>query len=220
MRIPFGPNQPNETQTELLKSLGFNLEDMSMQGRYYFLNTPSSPRVRCERRTPDFDKVNYDIFYNDVRVISINQKTAAYDSYVYFNISSPAVVEALAKNAEITEEQAVAMTAAPELTAYQKRLASRLSQLANIIFEGGASRGYGSMIGTQCQLLRELKAENPAEHDALIASNPRYQELLEMFPNWTDSKNLQATYMLRDAGLFKAMSASSEDGTPPECSIM
>ncbi len=90
----------------------------------------------------------------------------------------------------------------------------------SIIFGGGASRGYGSWIGAQCEHLRKLRAENPNEHDALIESNERYKELLSMFPDWKDSKNLQARYERMDAGPFMAMSASSEDGSRPECSMM
>ena len=161
MRVPFGSRVPNEQEKELLVKLGFNLDSMEQTGRYYFLNTPDSPRVRCEKRTPDFDKVMYNIYYNDVSVISINQKTAIYDAYVYFNISASSVEEALAKNAETTEEEAIEKYAEPVLTNYQQRLASRLSQLVFIVFEGGASRGYGRDIGNQCQLLNELKKENP-----------------------------------------------------------
>lgn len=207
MRVPFGARLPNKQERELLVKLGFNLDSMEKTGRYYFLNMPDSPRVRCERQTPDFDKVMYNIYYNDISVISINQKTAMYDAYVYFNISAPSVEEALAKNAEITEEEAIAKSTKPVLTKYQKRLADRLSQLVNIIFEDGASRGYGSWIGAQCEHLRKLKTENPGEHDALIASNKQYQELLGMFPDWRDSHNLQARYERMDAGPFAAMSA-------------
>lgn len=219
MRVPFGPRVPNAQETELLTKLGFDLESMAQSGRYYFLNTPDNPRVRCEKITPDFDEVRYEIYYNDVSVINISQKTAIYDAYVYFNISASAVEEALAKNTEITEQEALAKSTKPELTEYQTRLADRLAQLVGIIFEGGASRGYGSMIGAQFSYLIALRKENPIEHDALIASNPRYTKLLEMFPNWSDPNHLQARYERMDVGPFAAMSAGSEDGTN-QCRIM
>jgi hypothetical protein len=213
MRVPFGPRVPNEQETGLLTKLGFNLASIEHTGRYYFLNTPDNPRVRCEKHTPDFDKIRYDIYYNEVEVISIRQKTAIYDSYVFFDITASSVEEALAKSAEM------AVVAKPELSEYQVRLTDHLQQLVGIIFEGGASRGHGSMIGCQFPYLRELRKENPIEHDALIASNSRYKELLEMFPNWTDPQYLQGRYERMDAGPLAAMSAISEDGTNP-CKMM
>lgn len=221
MQIPFGPGEPNQQQTELLTKLGFDLRSMEKKGRYYFLSVPETPRIRCERHTPAFDKINYTLYYNDVSVITINQKTAIYDAYIYFNISTSSVDEALAKNAEISEKElGEKKSAAPKLTEYQKRLVNRLRQLEFIIFEDGADRGYGSSIAQQFPYLQDLKRENPEEHDQLILNNERYKQLFEMFPAWTDPNHLQAHYEARDVGPFVALSAASEDGTRPECCVM
>lgn len=50
MRIPFGPRVPNDQESELLVKLGFNLDSLKQTGRYYFLITPDSPRVRCAKK--------------------------------------------------------------------------------------------------------------------------------------------------------------------------
>jgi len=212
MKIPFGARLPNAEESTLLQQVGISIDD-TKTGRYYYLTLPQSVRIEVEKHTPDFDKVNYIIRFNGVEIISINQKTAMYDAYVYCNIHTSAVELALTKNEEFTQEQ----TSKPKLSDYQVRLVGRLHQLEGVIFEGGASKGYARCIPAQLHELIELKKENPQEHDAVIASNLRYRQLVKMFPNWIDSKNLQAQYEHTDVGPFAALSAASEDGDGPCC---
>jgi len=220
MKIPFGTRIPNEKETLELKELGFNLDNLTLSGRYYFLNIPETSRFQVTKETPAFDRNEYSVKYNNVEVITINQKTAIYDSWVYFHLNSSAITQAIELNEEITPEQAHNMNKEPELTEYQQRLSERLSQLEFIIFGGGASRGYGKMIGVQFPYLKDLRAENPQEHDAFLQTKDNYKELAEMFPSWNDHKGLQAKYESADVGVFAALGASSENGEPPECSIM
>ena len=60
------------------------------------------------------------------------------------------------------------------------------------------------------------------EHDKLIQSDERNKKLYEMFPNWTDPRNLQARYMRMDVGPFMAMASARRDGDydQEKCCIM
>jgi len=215
MKIPFGTRRPNEDESILLQQIGCTVDDKT-HGKYYYISLPEdSSRFEVNKNTPDFDKVHYTVLYNGTEVISVNQKTAMYDSYVYCNISKSSIDLALTKNEEFDQAQ----KNKPVMSDYQNELIDRLRQLENIIFEGGASRGYGRYIGLQFPYLIEFKKQNPEEHDAVIAGNPRYKKLFEMFPNWTDPNHLQATYEQRDVGPFMALSAASENGQA-ECRIM
>lgn len=200
MKIPFGPREPNKKETKLLTKLGFDTNKMEKKGRYYYIEVPSDSNIKCKANDSAFDRTETTITYKGVEVISINQKTAIYDSYCYFNISEQAVEEALAKQEveEKSENEAV------KLTKFQKKLADRLSQVEFIVFGEGAQLGYGKMLGAQFPYLQALKKENPAEHDQLINSNEKYKKLLEMFPNWTDAFNLQGRYQDQDVGPFLA----------------
>ena len=220
MKIPFGPRVPNENETIQLKKLGFNLDNLTLSGRYYFLNIPETPRIQVAKEAPAFDRNEYSIKYNNVEVITINQKTAIYDSWVYFNLNSSAIEQAIELNEEIAPEQAKEMYKEPELTEYQQRLEERLSQLEFIIFRDGASRGYGKMIGAQFPYLKDLRAENPQEHDAFLQTKDNYKKLVEMFPSWNDHKGLQAKFEAADVGVFATLGATSDNGEPPECTIM
>lgn len=219
MKIPFGPRVPDEQETIWLKKLGFNLDDLTLSGRYYFLNIPETSRIQVTKETPAFDRNIYSIKYNNVEVITINQKTAIYDSWVYFNLNSSAIEKAIKLNEKIDTNQAGDMYKSPELTEYQQRLTERLSQLEFIVFNGGASRGYGKMIGAQFPYLRELQEENPQEHDAFLQTKKNYKELIEMFPRWSDPKGLQSKFEASDAGVFAVLGATSDNGEPSECTI-
>lgn len=208
MRIPFGEIAPDFEETAILAKLGFNVSNIQQQGKYYFLELPENPRITVDKKNPDFDRSYTRISLNGIEVISINQKTASYDSWVMFNINKDRLEEALAKNAEV-----VIPNSASALTEFQVRLKDRLRQLESIIFEDGAQRGYGKLIGAQLTELKQLQQENPQEHDELISSNAQYQKLVEMFPSWTDSKNLQPKYEAQDVGAFSTLLAASEDGS-------
>lgn len=142
---------------------------------------------------------------NDIKVISVYQKTAIHAPDLQFEISPSAVDKALAKNDEPLVKKE---SESKNLTKYQKRLIDRLRQLKSIIFGDGASRGYSNMIAEQIRHLRELRKENPDEHDDLIKSNEHYRKLLKMFPDWTDRFYLQPQYEAKDAGLLATMAAS------------
>lgn len=168
---------------------------------------------------PDFDKVHGSVKYNGIEVITFHQKTAIYDPYVQFNLFEMNIEEALSKPVSAAEEK---VDEDPAILDYRRRLTDRLFELEGIIFGDAARRGYGSWIGLQFPYLIALREENPAEHDAVIASNEHYTKLLEMFPNWSDPKGLQARYVAMDVGPFAAlaMSAStSRTGEKPECTI-
>lgn len=209
MKIPFGSRVPNNEEAELLKKIGFDLDKMKQQGRYYFLSVPKDKRVQCKEKNPAFDRRELTVTLNGEEVISINQKTAIYDAYVYFHLNEKNIKAALLKTDYIPPEP----PEPPKLTEYQEKLAERLLQLEGIIFGNMAQRGYGSYIGLQFPYLTKLRNENPEEHDKFIASNDHYKKLYEMFPNWTDPNNLQRRYEAMDAGPFMAMSAASYDGT-------
>lgn len=215
MKIVFGSRKPNEKESALLLKLGFDLNKLENKGRYYYLEVPSE-KLKVKTNNPAFDLSITTISYNGVEVISINQKTAIYDSYVYFNINEKAILEALSKP-EMEEEKQV------KLSSFQQKLADRIRQIEFIVFEDGADRGYGKMLSAQLPYLQALRKENPEEHDQLISSNERYKKLFEMFPDWTDKNNLQPKYEARDVGIFAIMAhhsaQNSEDGKP-ECSIM
>jgi len=189
----------------------------------------------CKVSNPAFDRSFTTVSYNGVEVISINQKTAIYDSYVYFHINESAVDDALSKSLTAAEEKAEnektgnsssteekAEDKKPSLTEFQKKLAHRLLQLEFIVFEDGAQRGYGKMIGTQFPYLQALRKENQNEHDELIDSSERYKKLLSMFPDWTDKNNLQPKYEAKDVGVLAALAGTlGQHGEGVEqCSIM
>ncbi|PJD93287.1 MAG: hypothetical protein CK426_02795 [Legionella sp.] len=113
MRLPFGPQEPGKEERELLLKLGFRFENMEKLGRYYFISTPDLPHLRCDKQLPDFDKIIYHVYYNDVRVILISQKTAICDSYIHFNIFPAAVEEALAKNRKENEDSVTEKAISP-----------------------------------------------------------------------------------------------------------
>lgn len=213
MKIPFGSRAPDEKESKQLKKLGFDLDKVTYQGRYYFLETPDDPRIQVNEKHPAFDRREITVSFNEVEVISINQKTAMYDAWVHCHLNAKNIEEALLKKDVIPEKK-------PELTEYQEKLANRLLQLEDIIFGDGAQRGYGSFIGAQFPYLIKLREENPEEHDKFIASKESYKKLYQMFPNWTDRNNLQRKYEAMDVGVFAAMSASSYDGEPPQCRLM
>lgn len=201
MRIPFGKKAPSEEQVALLKKIGFTEEHIIDGGQYFYLAIPDDPDLRCEQHNPAFDRRTFDLSFRGKEVVSVSQKTAIYDQYVYCDIDSDAIEEAIQlPKLEPSQEK--------QLSAYQHRLAERLSQLEFIIFEDGADRGYGKMISAQFPYLKELQAENPQEYRELMDSNPRYLKLEEMFPDWIDRHNLQSQYEARDAGPFAAMAAS------------
>lgn len=202
----------------LLARFGIEI-DAEKTDKYYFFTLPDSPKFTYSEDRPDFDKINTTIKYNGVDLISIRQKTAVWDSWVIFSFDESKVDEALAKNATEAE---VSKADDSVITEYHGRLKGRLRQLEAIIFEGGASRGYGSFIRAQFPYLLELRRENVEEHDKLIQSNKRYTELYEMFPNWTDPRNLQARYMRMDVSPFMAMASARRDGDydQEKCCIM
>ncbi len=213
MRIPFGSRAPNKQEVELLSKLGFNLDEMSKEGRYYFIDVPNDPRIKINETHPQFDRREIYISFNGVEVIKINQKTAMYDAWVMFNLNEENIKEALSRPDLIPAK-------APELTPFQSRLAMRLGQLKFVIFGDGAQRGYGKTIGDQFPYLIEMRKENPEEHDKFIASNEQYKKLYEMFPDWKDVNHLQKKYEDMDVGVFAVLSAANEDGTRPDCRIM
>jgi hypothetical protein len=219
MQIPFGPRKPNEKETELLTKIGFDLNKLEQRGRYYYLEVPVNSKIKCNVKNPAFDRQYTTVSYNGVEVISINQKTAIYDSYCYFNVSENAVEEALAKP-EVVEDEKAENTV--KLTAFQQKVTDRLTQLVSIIFEDGAQRGYAKWIGIQLEHLRTLKQENTTEHDQLINSNAQYKKLLDMFPDWIDINNLQRKYEAQDVGAVMALAGTlGKDGEGLEkCSIM
>ncbi len=208
MKIPFGENAPNFEETCLLAKLGFSISNINQRGKYYWLEMPENPRMDYKKRTPAFDRSHSIISLNGIEIITISQKTASYDSYVYFNFDLPAIDNALAKNAEKHEP------IKKVLTEYQTSLRTPLLALESIIFESGAQRGYGKYIGHELERLRNLKQLNPGEHDAFVYSESNYKKLLEMFPDWLDSNNLQPTYEAQDVGPYLCMAAAADDGEP------
>lgn len=102
VQIPFESDLPKGQDAESLKKLGFDLSEITKKGAYYFLTLPDTPRIRCEKRSPDFTKVNYTIYYNDIEVIHIYQKTGLYKPCVSIVIYHEAIVRALAKNSSTT----------------------------------------------------------------------------------------------------------------------
>ncbi len=98
----------------------------------------------------------------------------------------------------------------PKLTDFQKRLANRLMNVEFIIFGSGAESGHARAIADQLKNLRDLRNENPAEHDSLIASKDTYKKLYAMFPNWTDTKGAQKRYESMDDGFGITFSAAKQ----------
>ena len=221
MKIPFGENRPSEEQQMALSKLGITV-DTEKTGRYYFLTAATSARLKYIERRSDFDKINGSIEYNGVEVASVMQKTAVWDPWVMFSINVSKVDEVIAKDAERTKPPEEEKAEEPAVAAYHAKLESRLLQLTNIIFEGGAARGYATSISVQFPYLQELRKEDPVEHDKVIKSSDRYTELFKMFPDWTDPSNLQAKYEAMDVGPFMAMAAAGSrtgEGSG-ECCIM
>lgn len=98
----------------------------------------------------------------------------------------------------------------PALTDFQKRLANRLMNVEFIIFGSGAESGHARAIADQLKCLRDLRKENPSEHDSLIASEDTYKKLYAMFPNWTDTKGMQKRLKSMDAGFGITFSAARQ----------
>jgi|GEM_PF-3286400 hypothetical protein len=193
MQIPFGPLKPSSQEMELLTKLGFDMGAIEKKGKCYYLCIPETLRIHCEKRTLIFDKHQYTLYYNgvNVAVIAVDMKMGVdTDPFMFFSISKPSVEKALARNVETSEEAIEAKSAEKSFSDYQARLEERLNDLEIIIFEDGAVK----MIGGLLLNLRDLKIENPEEHEQLIRSNERYQELLKMFPDWADPNSLEALF--------------------------
>lgn len=210
MQIPFGSRKPNEKETELLTSLGFDLNSMEKQGRYYYLDVPNDPRIQVKKEQPAFDFIVTNVSLNALEVITITHKTAIYDNYVYFNLHKDNIKQALLREDIIPEKKS-------EFTDFQKKIADRLCQLQYICFEGGAERGYGKMIGAQLGYLKKYHKKNPEEHDTLINSKQSYKKLYDMFPDWKDVNKLQQKYESRDVGPFSAIIMNNDAN---DCRIM
>src|SRR5436190_4536319 len=213
MKIPFGSRAPNEKELAQLEQLGFDLTKITNQGRYYFLELPNDPRIQVKEMHPAFDRREIQVKFNGLEVISINQKTAMYDSWVFCDLDEKNIEQALLCKELIPEKE-------HELTEYQKGLNGSLRLLETIIFEDGAQRGYGKMIGYHLQQLVKLREENPDEHSKFIANNGNFIKLYEMFPNWTDINNLQKKYEAMDVGPFTVASVNNYDGTSQQCRLM
>ncbi len=203
MQIPFGSRQPNEQEKELLLKLGFNLNEIEQTGRYYFLNIPKNPRIRCEKLPKDQQSQSYSIYYNDTRVITINQKTTFQDATVSFNFGTSSVIEAaLEKNKEISDEEA------KKISEYQANLVKYIIDLEMVVFNGGAQRGWADKIRPILSKLNYLNGENPTAHDVLIESNQRYKKVLDLFPGWIDVNNLEPQYKSMDINPWGALAST------------
>ena len=134
---------------------------------------------------------------------------------------STAVSRLLVQNNESEEQATQQIGQIYDRVQRQKKLDQELSQLANIVFEDGAQRGYGKHISSYLKKLVDLKKENTTEHDQLISTNEQYKNLLTMFPDWTDAKNLQRKYEAADVGPFMAVAGTlGQDGEKEQCRIM
>lgn len=145
--IPYGPKEPTGHDAEQLRNLGVDLNNLRSQGRYYYITLPDTGRIHIEENRPVFDKVEHRVFYNDIEVINVNQKTAMWDPYIFFKIFADNVQKALEKNAEISEQELGENYKNKELTHFQEKVKGKLDDLKMIVFEGGAARGYATLIG-------------------------------------------------------------------------
>jgi hypothetical protein len=214
MKIPFGSRAPNEKELAQLEQLGFDQEKMTHKGRYYFLEIPNDPRIQVKEMHPAFDRREIHGKFNELEVISINQKTAMYDSWVFFYLDEKNIEQALLHKEFIPEKK-------QELTEYQKKLNTCLRSLETIIFEDGVQRGYGKMIGHHLQQLIELREENLEEHNKFIASKENYTKLYKIFPNWEDKTGLQKEYEAMKVNPFIVASTNDYDGTSQQqCRLM
>ncbi|EDP47044.1 hypothetical protein [Rickettsiella grylli] len=213
MEIPFGSRAPNKKEFAQLKQLGFDPDKITFRGRYYFLEIPSDPRIQVNELFPAFDRREIHVQLNGFEVISINQKTAIYDSWVFCNLNKKNIEQALLCKEFIPEKK-------QELTEYQKRLNGCLRSLEIIIFEDGAQRGYANTIGDHLQQLIKLSEENPNEHNKLIAHNKNYTQLYEMFPHWVDQYELQKKYSAMEVNPLTVASTGHYDGTLQQCRPM
>jgi hypothetical protein len=188
MYLPIGQRKLSEKQIELLLKLGFDPSKMQQRGDGYYLEVPENSKIDLTRdRDPernDFETIV--IKYNGIEVIGVLLKTAPYDSKTLsFTISEEAVEKALAMTGAAIAEKNLAEG---KLTEYQQKLAGRLADLAACVRTGGPNTSGAER---QLRYLRDLKNENPTEHDQLINSNEDYKNLLKLFPNWVNESGQQ-----------------------------
>jgi len=199
MVIPFGSHSPSEKELLQLEQLGFDKKKITYDYPYYFLEIPNDPRIEVKKSPVGSDQIKIEVKFNGFEVISINQKIAMLDYFVSFSLDEKNIEKALVHEEFIPEEK-------QKLTEYQEKLKSRLGNLEIIIFGDGAERGYAQTICGQLQELIKLREKNLEEHNKFIDGNKNYSELYKMFPNWTDTNNLQKEYEQKDTGVFRIAS--------------